>query len=420
MTFRASATCCAHLNDLNVMIFRLPRALLKSVISDTERQSGLCRSRPISTKSAIHTALKSRPRDGFRTGKVPRDPPRSQNSMQRESGPGHSLKGKRFSRGDQGETRQKVWRPQENYQDKRSKRESPDIHPKPRGLRRSSFSTRGDDLSSYASAPHSRESRRSGRRDGDYLKAFESATGRAPLSKPFKADTWSSHDEFLPNEEPSELDETLVTQRGASRSDLPRRSEKDFIGNSRYDVGGRTSDEDSEDVEPLRLPYTTPASEFLYGRSVVAAALRARRRKFYKLYIYQSPKREADKNDLEMRKMALDQAVPVERVSFDKLQMLDRMSEGRPHNVSLQHNRPLMFWCIVHSLMDFRVSYWRHRPYPNSQSLVSIECLSLLNVSSRSLITKAEKMKQSMDPIRVSNTIALFRDFPSSYYWMAL
>lgn len=320
------------------MIIKLHRALLKRLPSAAEQQSGLCRSRPISTKSAIHAALKSRPRDGFRSGRMPRespDSPRSQTSMQRGSSLGRHLEERKTFKGDYGEMRQKVSRPPKNFQDSRSKRSS-DIYQEPRGLRRSGLSTRGDDLRSYASAPHFRESRGSGRRDGGYTKAFESAPGIASPSKPSQADTWSSLDEMLPNEEPSEPVDTIAPQRGASRSELPRRSEKDFIGNSRYDVGARISDQDSGDIEPLRLPYTTTASEFLYGRSVVAAALRAQRRKFYKLYIYQSPKREADKNDLEMRKMALKLSVPVERVSFDKLQMLDRMSEGRPHNVSLE------------------------------------------------------------------------------------
>ena len=335
ITFRASATCFVHFDDLNVMIIKLHRALLQRLPGATEQQSGLCRSRPISTKSAIHAALKSRPRDGFRSGRMPRESPRSQTSMQRGSSLDHHLEKKKIFNGDQGETRQKFSRHQKPFQDSRSKRSS-DTYLEPRGLRRSGLSTRGDDLRSYASAPHSRESRGSGRRDGGYMKAFESAPGMASPSKPPQADTWSSLDEILPNEEPSELWDTVATQRGAGRSELPRRSEKDFIGNSRYDVGGRISDQESENIEPLRLPYTTPASEFLYGRSVVAAALRAQRRKFYKLYIYQSPKREADKNDLDMRKMALKLSVPVERVSFDKLQMLDRMSEGRPHNVSLE------------------------------------------------------------------------------------
>ena len=88
-----------------------------------------------------------------------------------------------------------------------------------------------------------------------------------------------------------------------------------------------------QDSEPLVLPYTTPASEFLYGHGVVTAALRARRRKFYKMYIYQSQGRKNEK-DTQMREMAVDGGVPVEKVRAERYRLLDRMSEGRPHNVS--------------------------------------------------------------------------------------
>ena len=84
---------------------------------------------------------------------------------------------------------------------------------------------------------------------------------------------------------------------------------------------------------PLTLPYTTPASEFLYGTSVVVAALLSSRRKLYKLYIYDGDKREARDQDIRIRKLALDRSVVVERVKGDWLRVMDKMSTGRPHNV---------------------------------------------------------------------------------------
>ena len=89
------------------------------------------------------------------------------------------------------------------------------------------------------------------------------------------------------------------------------------------------------DPDPLVLPYTTPASEFLYGRGVVTAALRAGRRKLYKLYIYQSQGRKNEEGDMQMRKMAVNLGVPVEKIGAERYRILDKMSEGRPHNVSL-------------------------------------------------------------------------------------
>lgn len=100
------------------------------------------------------------------------------------------------------------------------------------------------------------------------------------------------------------------------------------------------SKEDDEDDEiPVPLPYTTAASEFLYGYNTVLAALRAKRRKMYKLYVH--PKifdREVgaesggrgEKAANEFVTLAKKADVPF-RNEF-KTKLLDRMSEGRPHN----------------------------------------------------------------------------------------
>lgn len=85
--------------------------------------------------------------------------------------------------------------------------------------------------------------------------------------------------------------------------------------------------------DTLAIPYTTPASEFLYGTSVVSAALKSRRRKLYKLYIYSGENREAHDQDLSLRKMALAAGVQVTQVQGDGLRLMDKMSTGRPHNV---------------------------------------------------------------------------------------
>lgn len=82
---------------------------------------------------------------------------------------------------------------------------------------------------------------------------------------------------------------------------------------------------------PLAIPYTTPASEFLYGHSVVTTALKYSRRSFYKLYLYSGDTRGQDR---QVRKMALAANVEVTRVGSDWLKLMDKMSGGRPHNVS--------------------------------------------------------------------------------------
>jgi len=95
---------------------------------------------------------------------------------------------------------------------------------------------------------------------------------------------------------------------------------------------------------PISIPYTTPASEFLYGTSVVEAALRSKkdpRRKHYKLYIYTGEKRDAVERDAELERMARRNGVEVKRVTGDWLPLLDKMSAGRPHNGYILEASPL-------------------------------------------------------------------------------
>ena len=84
----------------------------------------------------------------------------------------------------------------------------------------------------------------------------------------------------------------------------------------------------------LSIPYTTSASQFLYGTSAVKAALEARRRQCHKLYVYDGDNREAPEQKLVIRKLALRNQIVVDRVKNDRLGLMDKMSGGRPHNVN--------------------------------------------------------------------------------------
>ena len=84
---------------------------------------------------------------------------------------------------------------------------------------------------------------------------------------------------------------------------------------------------------PLSIPYTTPASQFLYGTSVVTAALRSSKRQLYRLYVYDGENREVLARDQSIRKLALFRDVTVTRLKEDGLSLLDKLSRGRPHNV---------------------------------------------------------------------------------------
>lgn len=95
---------------------------------------------------------------------------------------------------------------------------------------------------------------------------------------------------------------------------------------------------------PMSIPYTTPASEFLYGTSVVEAALTSNatpRRKLYKLYIYRGANRENEDRDRALARLAKKQDVSVEYVNDNWLRMMDKMSTGRPHNGYILEASPL-------------------------------------------------------------------------------
>ena len=113
-----------------------------------------------------------------------------------------------------------------------------------------------------------------------------------------------------------------------------------------YEAHGRQAsphdDEHSRDSKiPMSMPYTTPASEFLYGTSVVTAALLSSRRKLYKLYIYDGENREAAQKENTIRELALKRGVVVERVKEDWLGLMYRISEKRPHNGYILEASPL-------------------------------------------------------------------------------
>lgn len=87
------------------------------------------------------------------------------------------------------------------------------------------------------------------------------------------------------------------------------------------------------------LPYTTAASQFLYGRWPVTAALKEAKRKLYRLYVYAGSNRK-DAFD-SIRSLAEKRHVRVTTVPESKQHLLDNMSRGRPHNGLVLEASPL-------------------------------------------------------------------------------
>ncbi|KAK4241600.1 Alpha/beta knot methyltransferase [Achaetomium macrosporum] len=93
--------------------------------------------------------------------------------------------------------------------------------------------------------------------------------------------------------------------------------------------------------EPLSIPYTTAASQFLYGKAVVQAALKSSRRKLYKLYIYGGANRQNPHEDNLMQNLAKRKGVPVTILGEDGLRLMDKMAQSRPHNGYVLEASPL-------------------------------------------------------------------------------
>jgi len=92
---------------------------------------------------------------------------------------------------------------------------------------------------------------------------------------------------------------------------------------------------------PESIPYTSPASEFIYGTGAVEAALRSSRRQLYKLYLYQAAGEELSPTKVVLRKLALSSNIEVKLAFAGWDRLLDKMSAGRPHNGCVLEASPL-------------------------------------------------------------------------------
>ncbi|KAJ0163754.1 rRNA methyltransferase 1, mitochondrial [Colletotrichum tanaceti] len=129
----------------------------------------------------------------------------------------------------------------------------------------------------------------------------------------------------------------------AMRTDARRELEDEDAPRRRYD--SRRSEDDSFAKRtsdfPVSLQYTTAASQFLFGRSVVKAALKNSRRKLYHLYVYQGSNKNSTKDDGWILAMAEKKKVKVTFIYENDQKLLDKMSKGRPHNGMVIEASPL-------------------------------------------------------------------------------
>ncbi|KAF4975262.1 hypothetical protein FZEAL_7929 [Fusarium zealandicum] len=134
-------------------------------------------------------------------------------------------------------------------------------------------------------------------------------------------------------------------ERRFGRSDHSPYTRQDSTRNERWSDQG---DEDSaprqgrrKEMMPMTIKYTTAASQFLYGRSVVKAALEQSRRKLYNLYIYGGENRKDNKDNTILTRLAEKHSVPITIVPTGEQRLMDKMSMGRPHNGFVLEASPL-------------------------------------------------------------------------------
>ncbi|KAM0333128.1 hypothetical protein ACHAQA_001787 [Verticillium albo-atrum] len=206
--------------------------------------------------------------------------------------------------------------------------------------------------------------RRSTRREDDPWKRMSSSNDdkrqdrRGPPSdrKPRSSPSWSTRD--ATRSDAPRRDNGAV-RRMRSNSDYTPRERRSPAGNRSFGPSDFTKqrareelteeDEDAFSHRPAfkgrmnnfaaTLPQTTAASQFLFGRWPVMAALKEARRKLYHLYVYAGSNRR-DASD-PVRTLAERHGVRVTVVPESEQHVMDNMSKGRPHNGLVLEVSPL-------------------------------------------------------------------------------
>lgn len=208
-----------------------------------------------------------------------------------------------------------------------------------RGLRRSQ---------NVNTSPRRSNGRRSLRRD-EFLTPSRASKGqeRVPTKQPdiidFDEDEFIRTGRFLSPRERQSRDQTKSKDNTQQPKPSSGKKEKPPSTKSR---ARKATDSMPERVKenvkvPDSIPYTTPASEFIYGTGAVEAALRCSRRQLYRLYLYQGVNEELSPAKVALRKLALSKNIAIKMAFAGWDRLLDKMSAGRPHNGCVLEASPL-------------------------------------------------------------------------------
>ncbi|KAF8461897.1 Alpha/beta knot methyltransferase [Kalaharituber pfeilii] len=82
------------------------------------------------------------------------------------------------------------------------------------------------------------------------------------------------------------------------------------------------------------IPRVNPLSEYIFGTSVIKAALKSKKRKLYRLYVYSGQNRtqENRERDQQIKAMARELHPDLEIIDEHDIGNLDSLSDSRPHN----------------------------------------------------------------------------------------
>ncbi|KAK1995469.1 SpoU rRNA methylase [Colletotrichum falcatum] len=145
----------------------------------------------------------------------------------------------------------------------------------------------------------------------------------------------------------------LLEKKETPDEDPPRSSRRSDGWNDRTHGGRQDRYQDSRRPEdddlyaksssdfPASVQYTTAASQFLYGRSVVKAVLQISKRQLYHLYLANGNNKKGSRDDEWILRLARKKKIKVTHVHEKNQKMLDRMSQGRPHNGMVIEASPL-------------------------------------------------------------------------------
>ncbi|KAJ5303427.1 hypothetical protein N7476_010226 [Penicillium atrosanguineum] len=172
---------------------------------------------------------------------------------------------------------------------------------------------------------------------------------RKPVSDAFDQDEFIRSGSFRTPSRGQERGHSKDRSESRERGSLPSEKVKSFSrkvsthGVSRaHRATASVPERVKEHVKvPESIPYTSPASEFIYGTGSVEAALRSSRRQLYKLYLYQAAGEELSPTKVALRKLALSSNIEVKMAFAGWDRLLDKMSAGRPHNGCVLEASPL-------------------------------------------------------------------------------